>query len=226
VLKFKVIGSGEYLRKGLAYLFEKGLAPSEDAELLVCLAHPEILRKDTLEQYPKGCINFHCGLPNYRGRHPLQWMLIDGVPEIPCAVHFMDEGVDTGRIVAEDVVAVDRNETYATALEKVTNTVGPLVVKAMTRIEKEGYVGRLQDRIVPVMPRRNPDMSAVSFNHPSRQVHCFINALADPMPNAFWGEKKFKQSFSGSYPGEVIAETTDGRQVIATLDGVVLVKPA
>ncbi len=226
MLKFKVIGSGEYLRKGLKYLFEQGLSPSEDAELLVCLAHPEILRKDTLDQYPKGCINFHCGLPNYRGRHPLQWMLIDGVPEIPCAVHFMDEGVDTGPIIAKDVVPVDRNETYATALAKVTDMVGPLLIKAFELVEQHGFSGEYQDRIVPAMPCRTPELSALSFNHPSRQVHCFINALSDPMPNAFWGEQKFKQSFSGTYPGEVIAETTDGKLVIATLDGVVLVQPA
>ena len=44
-MRFKVIGSGEYLSKGVKYLFEHGFAPSEDAELLICLAHPEILKK-------------------------------------------------------------------------------------------------------------------------------------------------------------------------------------
>ncbi len=225
MLKFKVIGSGEYLRLGTDYLFERGFSSSDDAEVLVCLAWPEILKKCELAKYPKGCINFHCGLPNYRGRHPLQWMLIDGVSEIPCAVHYMDDGVDTGPILAQDVVSVDRNETYTTALKKVTAKVGPLLIEALERIE-QGCLGNPQDKTMPPRPRRTRELSALTFNQPSRVVHCFINAMADPMPNAFWGSQKFKQSFSGTYPGEVIAETTDGKLVIATADGVVLVQPA
>lgn len=223
MLKFKLLGSGEYLRKGLDYLFQNGYAPSDDADLLVCLAHPKILKQEDISQYALGCINFHCGLPKYRGRHPLQWMLIEGVKEIPCAVHFIDEGIDTGPIVSEKTVDVDRNETYASALDKVTDTVGPLLVEAFDLIE-QGFKGTPQnDKTLP-KPRRTPEMSEFTFDQPSADIHHFINALSDPMPNAFCNGIKYKQSFSGQTAGEIVAKCTDGRLVMATADGVVLVE--
>lgn len=226
-MRIKVIGSGEYLRKGLNYLLSNGFYQSDDPELLVCLAHPEILKKEEIAKYAKGVINFHCGLPKYRGRHPLQWMLIEGVKTIPVAVHYIEEGIDTGPILADGHVHVYRDETYATALEKVTDCVGPLVVEAIRRIEN-GIAAKPQDasQFIKPVAKRTPDDSYIDLSWPSDRVHLFINAMASPMPNAFNGRMTFKRSYSGAVPGEVLAKCTDGRSVISTGSGVVLVDMA
>ena len=161
----------------------------------------------------------------YRGRHPLQWMLIDGVTEIPVAVHVMDEGIDTGPILAQASVKTDMNETYTSALAKVTDTVGPMLIKAMDRIEA-GQEALPQLKKRPCLPRRTAADSEFSFNYPSKKVHDFINAMSDPMPNAFSGSHTYKRSYIGERPGEVLATCTDGRYVISTFDGVVLVDRA
>lgn len=223
MLKFACIGTGEFLKKGVTYLKEHGLTESPEPDLLICLAHPEILKRDTLDKYPLGCINFHPGLPKYRGRHPLQWMLIEGVKEIPVAVHWMDEGIDTGPILAESRIQVSRNETYASALEKVSNTVGPMLVTAMEKIAA-GDIGQAQNPgYFDYYPRRTPEDSKIDFNWPAEKVHHFINALSDPMPNAFSHDRIFKRSYSGDFPGQIVAHCKDGRVVIATGNGVVLV---
>lgn len=231
-MKFAVCGTGEYLSKGIEYLKAHGYEPlllpdpddaPADTKLLICLAHPEILKQPTISRFQKGCLNFHCGLPNYRGRHPLQWMLIDGVDRIPVAVHYMDEGIDTGDIVSHDEIQVDRNETYASALEKVTAMVGPLLVEALNRIELDAVhpVKQVGGRYTR---KRTPEDSKFSFDMPSAAVHRFINAMADPMPNAFDEDgNTYWRSDIGHFPGQIVALTTDGRYVVATADGVVLV---
>lgn len=224
MLKFKVLGSGEYLRKGIQYLKTHGYEPCENADLLICLAYPEILKKKEIAKYPLGVINFHCGLPNYRGRHPLQWMLIDGVSEIPVAVHFIDEGIDTGPILIERTIKTMRDETYASALEKVTDMVGFMVLEAMERIAVGGK-GTPQDKSALPKPRRTPFDSEFTFDAPSVAIHRFINAMSDPMPNAFTGRAAYSRSYSGERPGQILVSCDDGRQVISTQDGVVLVRP-
>lgn len=226
MVKFACIGTGEYLRRGVSYLKEHGYEQAVDPELLICLAHPEILKRNTLEQYPLGCINFHAGLPKYRGRHPLQWMLIDGIPEIPVAVHQIDEGIDTGPIIVQDTIRVERNETYASALDKVTGKIGPMLVEALRRIELGVRPTPQDPSKMGYIRRRTPEDSQIDFNMPSDKVHHFINAMSDPMPNAFAGDRIFKRSYIGDYPGEIVAKCTDGRTVIATSNGVVLVDMA
>lgn len=221
-MRLAVLGSGEYLKRGLEHFAE---LVAEPADLLVCLAHPKILKAEEIAQYKHGAINFHCGLPNYRGRHPLQWMLIDGVKEIPVAVHRIDEGIDTGDILVSDVIPVDRNETYATALEKVTEKVGPMVLAAINQIESGAVYAQKQPKGRTIR-KRTEDDSRFEFCRPSSEIHRFVNALSDPMPNAHCDGVRYQHSYTGSEPGEVVATTTDGRIVVATQDGVVLLELA
>lgn len=221
-MKVAVWGTGAYYERGIAYLKDYGHEVSEAASVLICLAYPKILTSTELKRF-KHCINFHCGLPDYRGRHPLQWMLIEGVKRIPCAVHYMDADIDTGDIIVESSVEVDRNETYATALEKVLGMVGPLLVSALFHIWNDSVVRKKQG-IGRYVPKRTEADSEFSFNQPSASVHRFINAMSSPMPNAFCDGMTFKRSHIGEKPGRILDTTTDGRYVIATADGVVLVE--
>ena len=230
-MKVAVCGTGEYYSRGVAYLKEHGYEPQEvaepfeaepDTDVLVCLAHPKILKPKTLKRFPKGCINFHPGLPNYRGRHPLQWMLIDGVKRIPCAVHYMVKKVDEGDIIEDTSVPVDRNETYATALAKVLDQVGPLLVAALYNIENDKVVRKPQ-AIGRYWPPRTPADSLVNFNQPSAAVHRFINAMADPMPNAFDAEGH-KYKASSICNAGFVPEAKGNWKFVATLDGYVLVE--
>lgn len=188
-MKIEVWGSGEYLRAAASYI---GQWVSSRPELLVCLAHPKILKKEDWAHYKYGAINFHCGLPNYRGRHPLQWMLIDGVEQIPVSVHYIDEGIDTGNILVHGYVGVDLNETYETALEKVCSRVGPMMNTAIRRVY-EGDKGQPQPEGRYVR-KRTPEDSRRPISLPSLEAHRLINAMSDPMPNANWAGVTYKKS--------------------------------
>lgn len=234
-MKVAVCGSGEYLERGLYGLrknawdvkvYDSPDAAPDGTDVLLCLAYPKILTPDQLGRFALGCFNFHCGLPNYRGRHPLQWMLVMGEKSIPVAFHSMVAEVDAGPVVMRDWIAVGRNETYASALRKVTNAVAEFAPKLLRQIECACLSYIYQPPGIRVMQKRTEDDSEFRWSHTSLYIHNLINAMSDPMPNAFADGIRYKRSYIGEEPGQVVATTTDGRHVMATGNGVVLVERA
>ena len=73
-----------------------------DPELIVVVAYGKILPKDVLE-FPKyGCINAHGSLlPRWRGAAPIQWAVIAGDRVTGVTIMRMDEGLDTGEMLAK-----------------------------------------------------------------------------------------------------------------------------
>jgi methionyl-tRNA formyltransferase len=77
-----------------------------------------ILRAECLKMLPKGCINLHPAfLPYNRGANPNVWAIVDGTPA-GVTLHWIDEGVDTGDIIAQERVPVDPLDTGATLYRK------------------------------------------------------------------------------------------------------------
>lgn len=70
-------------------------------ELIVVVAYGKILPKFVID-FPKyGCVNLHVSLlPKYRGAAPMQRAIIEGESETGVTVMYMDEGLDTGDIIA------------------------------------------------------------------------------------------------------------------------------
>ena len=80
----------------------------KDTDLMVSIACPKILKREVYELPSKGSINYHTGaLPNYRGRQPLYWAMLNGEKEIGITVHRMAEEVDAGPILSQKMADID-----------------------------------------------------------------------------------------------------------------------
>lgn len=81
----------------------------------------QVLRAPFMQLFPLGCINVHPSyLPFNRGTHPNVWSIVEGTPA-GATIHFMDEGIDTGDIIARaqvDVLPTDTGETLYRKLEQ------------------------------------------------------------------------------------------------------------
>ena len=78
----------------------------------------EILRLSFLKLLRLGCLNLHPSLlPYNRGAHPNVWSIIEQTPA-GVTLHYIDEGVDTGDIVAQREVIVEPVDTGATLYGK------------------------------------------------------------------------------------------------------------
>ena len=73
-----------------------------------------LFRKSFLDLFPQGCINLHPAfLPYNRGAYPNVWSIIDGTPS-GTTLHYVNEGIDTGDIIAQKQIAVKLSDTGET----------------------------------------------------------------------------------------------------------------
>jgi phosphoribosylglycinamide formyltransferase 1 len=89
-------------------------------ELVVCAGYMQLLRPAFLARFPGRVVNVHpAPLPDFPGAHPLEDVLAAGAREAAATVHFVDEGVDTGDVIASEPVPVLAGDTVETLRERV-----------------------------------------------------------------------------------------------------------
>jgi peptidoglycan/xylan/chitin deacetylase (PgdA/CDA1 family) len=97
-----------------------------------------ILKASTFRVPQMGCINLHKGkVPEYRGMPPGFWELYDGAASAGVTVHFVDQGLDTGDIVATGSVAILKMETPESLLEKL-HAEGSRVLASAVALIRDG----------------------------------------------------------------------------------------
>ena len=88
-------------------------------DFFVVMGHPFLLKRDLLELRPG--IGFHPSmLPQRRGRAPINWAIIDGLTEIGVSLFHLDHGVDSGNIIFQQTIPVEKNDTAANLVTKIS----------------------------------------------------------------------------------------------------------
>lgn len=89
-----------------------------EAEIGISVYFGFILHRDLLQSFPQGCLNLHPAfLPYNRGAHTNIWSIVDGTPA-GVTLHYLDEDVDTGDIIAQRQIAIGSTDTGATLYRK------------------------------------------------------------------------------------------------------------
>jgi len=89
-------------------------------ELVVCAGYMHLLRQTFLERFPRRVVNVHpAPLPDFPGVHPLEDVLAAGAPAAAATIHFVDDGVDTGEVIASEPVPVLAGDTVETLRARV-----------------------------------------------------------------------------------------------------------
>jgi methionyl-tRNA formyltransferase len=82
-------------------------------DLVVVAAFGQKLPGELLQIPKMGCINLHPSLlPKYRGAAPINWTLIRGETKTGVTIMMIDEGMDTGDILAQEEMLITADETY------------------------------------------------------------------------------------------------------------------
>jgi phosphoribosylglycinamide formyltransferase-1 len=93
---------------------------SRGVELVVLAGYMHLLREPFFDHYAGRIVNTHSApLPGFPGAHPIEDVLAAGVPETAATVHFVDEGIDTGPVIAAERVPVLPGDTVDTLRERV-----------------------------------------------------------------------------------------------------------
>ncbi|MFC8346200.1 phosphoribosylglycinamide formyltransferase [Streptomyces sp. NPDC057280] len=120
-----------------------------EPDLVVSAGFMKIVGKEFLARFGGRFVNTHPALlPSFPGAHGVRDALAYGARVTGCTVHFVDDGVDTGPIIAQGVVEV-RDEDDEDALhERIKEVERRLLVEVVGRLARNGY--RIEGRKVVI----------------------------------------------------------------------------
>lgn len=110
---------------------------------LVCLAgYMRVLSSEFIEAYPDRILNIHPSLlPAFPGLDAQRQALEHGAEETGCTVHFVDETLDGGRIIAQHAVPVSDDDTVESLSERILGEEHKLYAAAVASVLSKNREG-------------------------------------------------------------------------------------
>ncbi|MCX5204721.1 phosphoribosylglycinamide formyltransferase [Streptomyces sp. NBC_00237] len=120
-----------------------------EPDLVVSAGFMKIVGKQFLARFGGRVVNTHPALlPSFPGAHGVRDALAYGAKVTGCTVHFVDDGVDTGPIIAQGVVEIRHEDDEAALHERIKEVERLLLVEVVGRLARNGY--RIEGRKVHV----------------------------------------------------------------------------
>lgn len=117
-----------------------------EADIFVVAAFGQILSKEILDMPRFGCVNIHASLlPKYRGAAPINWCIINGEKETGVTIQQMNEGIDTGDILAMRSIPIEADETAESLFDKLSKLGAELIVETLPKLERGEITPKAQD---------------------------------------------------------------------------------
>lgn len=146
------------------------------------------LISQTILDIPKvGALNLHGSLlPKYRGRAPINWVLVNGETETGVTLHYMTDKADAGDIVCQQAIAIDATDTALSLNHKATTAAAAMLNQYLPAIIQGSAPRQPQDHTAAsYVTRRTPKDGAIDWNQPATQIHNLVRAVTRPYPGAF-----------------------------------------
>ena len=103
-----------------------------DSDVMVVVAYGLILPRAVLDMPRNGCINIHASLlPRWRGAAPIQRAIEAGDSETGVTIMQMDEGLDTGPMLAKERIAIEAADTATSLHDKLAELGGRMIVATL-----------------------------------------------------------------------------------------------
>ena len=98
-------------------------------DLVVLAGYMHLLTPSFLDRFPDRIVNVHPSLlPEFPGAHAIDDALSAGVDTTGVTVHFVDEGLDTGKVIRQEPVPVEPRATLVDRIHAVEHRLLPEVV--------------------------------------------------------------------------------------------------
>ena len=156
-------------------------------DIIFSFYYRNMIKKPLLEIPKAGCLNLHGALlPAYRGRCPINWVLVNGETQTGVTLHRMVDKADAGAIVAQQAVPIAFADTARSLYGKLCRQAAVLLDEALPLI-KAGTAPRIpQDwRQGSYYGRRTPADGRIDWHWPAFTIYNLIRAVTAPYPGAF-----------------------------------------
>ncbi len=201
------------------------------ADIAIVASYGLIL-PDYIIHGPKlGCVNIHASLlPKYRGAAPINRVILDGEEKTGVTIMQMDEGLDTGDMLAIRETIISPEENCGELFDRLAVMGKEMILEVLPKLYNKEVVSVPQDHTKSSYAAKiTTDDQKIDFNESADQVLRRIRALS-PVPCAFcrtakdgkllkiYSAKKSEKSFSGKF-GEIVAVKPE--VLVKTADGII-----
>jgi methionyl-tRNA formyltransferase len=214
-------------------------AAASGAEVAISVNWPRLMKSDMRSPFRHGVVNAHAGdLPRYRGNACPNWAILNGETEIVVTLHRMDDGLDSGPVLAKRRLPIT-GETYIGEVYRFLDSAIPVMFADLL---DDLQSGRVVERAQPVdpaeslrcFPRRESD-SAIDWSRPAVEIARLVRASAEPFAGAYswldgrrmriWRARPAALPYRWSgVPGQVIEIRDDGSVAVLCGDGALVVE--
>jgi len=166
-----------------------------EPDIIFSFYYRNMVGKEILDLPPAGCLNLHGSLlPRYRGRCPVNWVLVHGEKETGVTLHYMTPRPDDGDIVGQKRVPIDDNDTALSLHKKLATAAGDLLYDLLPKI-RENRAERIpqEKSSASYFGGRRPDDGEIDWRQDAASVRNLVRAVTRPYPGAFsyLGNRKY-----------------------------------
>ncbi len=158
-----------------------------EPDFLFSFYYRKMLAPEVLALARRGALNLHGSLlPKYRGRSPVNWVLIHDERETGVTLHYMEAKPDRGDIVAQRAVPITDDDTARTLFGKLTAATAALMRESYPRL-CAGTAPRVpQDHACATyFGGRRPEDGRIDWGQSARAIFNLVRAVTHPYPGAF-----------------------------------------
>ncbi|WP_312925828.1 bifunctional UDP-4-amino-4-deoxy-L-arabinose formyltransferase/UDP-glucuronic acid oxidase ArnA [Atlantibacter hermannii] len=156
-------------------------------DMIFSFYYRALLSEKILATARLGAYNLHGSLlPTYRGRAPLNWVLVNGESETGVTLHRMVARADAGDILAQERIAIADDDDAMSLHQKLVAGAKTLLASCLPTMKQGLIDGVKQDESrASVMPGRTPEDGRIEWSLPAKSIANLVRAVTDPWPGAF-----------------------------------------
>jgi|10_taG_2_1085330.scaffolds.fasta_scaffold31050_2 methionyl-tRNA formyltransferase len=114
-------------------------------DIIISYGYRNIIAKDVIDHFSGRILNLHISyLPWNRGVFPNIWSIIDDTPK-GVTIHMIDEGIDTGDIIFQKIIALSEDDTLSSSYQKLRENVENLFIDNWEKIKQLDFERKKQE---------------------------------------------------------------------------------
>jgi methionyl-tRNA formyltransferase len=171
---------------------------------------------------PRGAFNLHGSLlPHYRGRAPVNWVLVNGEHETGVSLHEMVAKPDAGDLVDQERVTIAPEDTAFTLFRKLEVAAATLLDRALPLL-REGRASRrpLDLAAGSYFGGRKPEDGRFAWSWPAARIYNLVRAVTHPYPGAFTALGGRKLFVWWAIPIKAAHEAEPGTVLVVDREGI------
>jgi methionyl-tRNA formyltransferase len=155
---------------------------------LFIIGWSQIARAEVLAAPRRGVLGMHPTLlPEGRGRAAIPWAILKGLAETGVTLFQLDEGVDTGPVIAQERLPLAPDETATRLYERVAEAHRTLISRVWWDLAADRLRPVPQDESrATVWPGRRPEDGRILPTMTPEEADRLVRATTRPYPGAFW----------------------------------------